>query len=252
MVHRFIDGTFRQTNLTNETQEYLAKREELRLAEIDLMEQRERVAELRRRLPPGAPLPEYEFLEMARPPQGGAEPTATTLSELFTANDRPLVIYHLMFGKKQVKPCPMCTLWIDGYSGVAKHLAQNVDFVIVAAAAPQALQAYATERGWNDLRCLSAAPSTFKYDLGSEDASGAQDSQISVFTKDTSGAVRHFYSAHPRMGPDIKERGLDILTPVWNLLDLTPQGRGQWYAALDYGPKSSERRGEAAMSLLES
>ena len=51
MVHTMVDGTFRQTNLTNESAEYLAKREELRLAEIGLMHQRERVAELRRHLP---------------------------------------------------------------------------------------------------------------------------------------------------------------------------------------------------------
>ena len=53
MVHERIQGTFRQTNLTNESAEYLAKREELRLAEIELMRQRERIAELRRHLPPG-------------------------------------------------------------------------------------------------------------------------------------------------------------------------------------------------------
>ena len=59
MVHETIQGTFRQTNLANESAEYLAKREELRLAEIDLMRQRERVAELRRYLPPGPALEEY-------------------------------------------------------------------------------------------------------------------------------------------------------------------------------------------------
>ena len=53
MVHEMIDGTYRQTNLTNEPAEYLAGREELRQAEIELMRQRERVAELRRRLPKG-------------------------------------------------------------------------------------------------------------------------------------------------------------------------------------------------------
>jgi hypothetical protein len=36
MVHEMIDGTYRQTNLPNESPEYLAKREEVRLAEIDL------------------------------------------------------------------------------------------------------------------------------------------------------------------------------------------------------------------------
>lgn len=58
---------------------------------------------------------------------------AVRLSELFTAPDRPLVIYHLMYGKKQTKPCPMCTMWVDGWNGVAHHIAQNVDLAIVAA-----------------------------------------------------------------------------------------------------------------------
>jgi hypothetical protein len=40
MVHETIEGTCRQTNLTNDWAEYLAKREELRLAEIELMHQR--------------------------------------------------------------------------------------------------------------------------------------------------------------------------------------------------------------------
>ena len=54
MVRTVVDGTFRLTNLANESAEYLARREELRLAEIELMRQRERVAEMRRNLPEGA------------------------------------------------------------------------------------------------------------------------------------------------------------------------------------------------------
>jgi predicted dithiol-disulfide oxidoreductase (DUF899 family) len=38
------------------------------------------------------------------------------------------------------------------------------------------------------------------------------------------------------MADDIDQRGIDLLCPVWNVLDLTPAGRGNWYAALDYGP----------------
>jgi len=34
----------------------------------------------------------------------------------------------------------------------------------------------------------------------------------------------------------VDQRGLDLLNPVWHLLDLTPGGRGDWYAALSYGP----------------
>jgi len=231
MVHKMIDGTYRQTNLSNESAEYLAAREELRHAEIELMRQRERVAELRRGLPKGATIQDYEFLE-------GDEPgTKVRLSDLFTAPDRSLVIYHLMFGKKQTKPCPMCTAWIDAFNGVAHHLAQNVDLAIVAAADLPALQAHARDRGWNRLRVLSAGESSFKYDLGSEDREGGQDSMISVFTRDADGTLRHFYSGHPWLGEDIKERGIDELNPIWNVLDLTPQGRGTFYTSLDYGTK---------------
>jgi len=235
MVHQTIEGTFRQTNLANESDEYLAKREDLRLAEIELMRQRERVAELRRHLPEGPVVQDYEFIEGPADLNAGDAPTrAVRLSELFSAATRPLVIYHLMYGKRQAKPCPMCTAWIDGINGVAQHIAQRVDFAIVAAADPAALRAHARARGWNRLRLLSAGDSTFKYDLGSEDREGRQDSTISVFTQDDHGAVRHFYSGHPWMSPEIKERGIDLLNPVWHVFDLTPQGRGDFYTKLEY------------------
>jgi len=238
MVHEMIDGTYRQTNLTNESAEYLAAREELRHAEIELMRQRERVAELRRGLPKGATVQDYEFLEGPTSLEDGDEPVKRVrMSELFSAPDRSLVIYHLMFGKKQSKPCPMCTAWLDAFNGVAHHLAQNVDLAIVAAADPVTLRAHARDRGWDKLRLLSAGESTFKYDLGSEDREGGQDSTISVFTRESDGTLRHFYSCHPRLAPDIQERGIDELNPIWNMLDLTPQGRGTFYASLDYGTK---------------
>jgi predicted dithiol-disulfide oxidoreductase (DUF899 family) len=238
MVHTTVDGTFRQTNLINESPEYLAKREELRLAEIELMRQRERVAELRRHLPLGASIQDYQFHEGPRDLNAGDAPLGTVrLSELFAGPNRSLVIYHFMFGKKQSKPCPMCTAWLDGANGVAHHLAQNLDFAVVAAADIPTLRAYARSRRWDKLRLLSAGNSTFKYDLGSEDREGHQDSTVSVFTRDNNGTVQHFYTAHPRMAPDIQERGIDLLAPIWHFLDLAPYGRGNWYASLSYGTK---------------
>jgi predicted dithiol-disulfide oxidoreductase (DUF899 family) len=228
----------RHTNLPNESTDYLSKREELRLAEIELMRQRERVAELRRRLPEGAIVQDYVFEEGPVDLDAGDAPIRRVrLSELFTGSGRSLVVYHFMYGKKQTKPCPMCTMWIDGLNGVAHHLAQNVDLAIVAAADPPALRKHGRTRGWDKLRLLSGGASTFKYDLGSEDREGEQDSTISVFTRHRNGTLRHFYSAHPSMANDIKERGIDLLTPVFNVLDLTPQGRGDWYADLGYGTK---------------
>src|SRR5258706_9229295 len=81
-------------------------------------------------------------------------------------------------------------------------------------------------RGWNRLRLLSAGSSTFKYDLGSEDKEGNQDSAISVFTRDSDGTIRHSYTGHPWLARDITERGIDELTPIWSVMDLTRQGRG--------------------------
>jgi predicted dithiol-disulfide oxidoreductase (DUF899 family) len=238
MVKEMIDGTYRQTNLPNESAEYLARREEVRLAEIELRNAREKVAALRRQMPPGATVEDYEFIEgPASLDDGDAPAKKVRLSELFTAPDRSLVIYHFMYGKKQTEACPMCTAWIDCYNGIAHHLAQNVDLAIVAAADLPTLRAHARKRGWNNLRLLSAGDSTFKYDLGSEDAAGGQDSTISVFTRDSDGTLRHFYSGHPWLAEDIKERGIDELNPIWNVLDLTPQGRGTFYASLDYGTK---------------
>lgn len=238
MVHTMVDGTFRQTNLTSESSEYLAKREELRLAEIELMRQRERVAEMRRHLPEGAAIQDYHFEEGPHELNAGDTPVrAVRLSELFAAPNRSLVIYHFMFGKKQTKACPMCTAWLDGANGVAHHLAQNLDFAVVAAADLPTLRAHARARGWDKLRLLSAGNNSFKYDFGSEDREGNQDSTVSVFTRDPKGTLRHFYTAHPRMAPDIQERGIDLLAPIWHFLDLTPQGRGTWYASLVYGTK---------------
>jgi predicted dithiol-disulfide oxidoreductase (DUF899 family) len=222
------------TRLT-ETAEYVQRRDELRLAELALVEQQERVAALRRALPPGAVVDDYVFLEGPRDLDAGDDPVREVrLNELFTGPDRALIVYHLMLGKAQTTACPMCTMWIDGFDGVAHHVEQNADFVVVAAAEPDVLRAHARDRGWEHLRLLSAGTSTFKYDLRSEDADGTQDSTVSVFSRDASGVVRHNYSAHPWMSDEVRERGIDLLCPTWNLLDLTPQGRGDWYAQLSY------------------
>ncbi|MGY5036228.1 DUF899 family protein [Streptomyces sp. 900116325] len=224
----------RPTNLIGESAEHVSAREELRLAEIELMRHRERVADLRRRLPLGPVVDDYAFEEGPADLHADDAPVQTVrLSELFTQPGRDLVVYHFMYGKKQTQPCPMCTMWIDGFNGIARHVTQNVDLAIVAAADLPALRAHARDRQWENLRLLSAGSSTFKYDLGSEDAEGNQDSTVSVFTRDD-GSVRHFYSARPRMSDDIDQRGIDLLSPVWHILDLTRRGRDDWFAELSY------------------
>src|SRR5215475_13436043 len=93
MALEMINGTFRQTNLPNESDEYLSKREELRLAEIELMHQRERVAELRRGLPQGTTVEDYAFEEGPANLEAGDTPIRSVrLSELFSARNRTLVV----------------------------------------------------------------------------------------------------------------------------------------------------------------
>jgi predicted dithiol-disulfide oxidoreductase (DUF899 family) len=105
----------------------VAAREKLRLAEIDLMRRCEHVAELRRALPGGAVVNDYMFEEGPADLDDGDDAIhSVRLSELFSGPGRSLVVYHLMYGKAQTEPRPMCTMWIDGFNGVAHHLEQNV------------------------------------------------------------------------------------------------------------------------------
>ena len=198
----------------------------VRDAERELMLQRERVAELRRALPVGPAGPDYEFEQVV---DGQAAPVR--LSELFTAPDRTLIVYHFMYGKRQTAPCPMCSAWADGWNAIAHHVTERADFVMAAAAPIAEWTALARDRGWTNLRLASAAPSSFKADIGGEDAEGNQWPFISVWTLDDDGRPRQRYWGAAQFD-DEHWRGLDLLNPVWHLLDLTPEGRGDWFPRL--------------------
>src|ERR1700686_1335600 len=96
------------TRLRGESDGYRRAREELRLAER------------RRQLPSGAVVEDYVFEEGPRDLDAGDGPVRQVrLNELFTGPDRALIVYHFMYGKAQTSPCPMCTLWIDGFNSRA-------------------------------------------------------------------------------------------------------------------------------------
>lgn len=230
----------RYSRLASETENARDEREALRLAEIELMEHRDHVAAQRRALSSPTPVEDYVFDEGPKDLATGDDPVTTVrLSELFTGSDRPVVVYHFMYGKAQRDPCPMCTMWIDGFNGVARHLAHNMDFVVVAATDVATLRSYARDQRWFDLRFLSCGDNTFKYDLGSEDAIGNQDSTISVFSRNRD-SVLHTYTTKAQITEDTYERGIDLLSPVWNLLDLLPGGRPpEWYPSLRPHPATT-------------
>src|ERR1700750_1269163 len=97
MSDDILDG-IKQIRL-QEYDDYLTKREELRQAEIESLKSRERVAQLRRALPPGPVLQDYEFIEGPSLLANGDAPIRKVrLSELFTRPERALVVYQFMFG----------------------------------------------------------------------------------------------------------------------------------------------------------
>lgn len=195
--------------------DYNAAREQLRAAEVDLMLQREAVAAMRRSLPAGPLVEDYTFTS--------ADGTVT-LSELFQG-DRPLVLYHFMLGEGTT-PCPMCAMWTDGWAAVDSHLQDNIDLVLVSSASVEHTHATAAARGWDGLRWVSAAETTFKRDIGGETEDGHLMPFISVYEQ-TEDGPRLTYSGGAHIEGD-HWRGVDLLSPVWHFLDLTPQGRGDW------------------------
>jgi len=222
--------------LAAESDEYRRLRNELLEAETALKDQRERVAALRRSLPLGAPVPaDYVFREgpadLADESPGGLRDVR--LSELFAPGKDELIVIHLMFGAEDEKACPMCTMWADGYDAVAPHVGDKVNFVLVAKADVGKLRAWGRGRGWRHLRLLSSHDNHFNRDLQVESATGGQKPAVSVFVRGAGGEIRHAYTTEAALAPG-HHRGIDPFTPVWNLFDLLPSGRGSWMPRFSY------------------
>lgn len=214
-------------NFPNESRAYRHAREELLEAEIRLRRNVEAVAALRRALPPGGPAQDYVF---------HAETGKVRLSELFTRGDS-LVAYSFMYGPDMERPCPMCTSILDGLEGNAHHIAQRTSLVVIAKSPIERILAFARSRGWSRLRLISSGENNYNRDYHAEGADGAQMPMLNVFRRD-GGTIRHFYGTellYAREEAGQNARHADLIWPLWNVLDLTPEGRGaDWYPKLDY------------------
>jgi predicted dithiol-disulfide oxidoreductase (DUF899 family) len=231
-----------------ESAEYRAARDGLTEAEIELTRRIEEVAALRRALPPGGVVPEdYAFTE-GPADLAADEPTGPVrLSALFGDHDR-LLLYSFMYGPDMARPCPMCTSVLDGLDGAAADVAQLAGFAVVAKSPIGRLRAFARERGWANLRLLSSAGTCYNRDYHGEDADGEQQSRMNVFTRDASG-IRHFWASEQNVAPPGQEtRHVDAVWPLWNLLDLTPQGRGDWHPSFSPRQPTSPSAGAEAVS----
>ena len=214
------------------SEEYRERRAALLVAETELRDHTERVAQLRRALPPGPVMPAYGLTE------GPADlfaaetvgwPVAVDLPDLLAPDHDVLVVYHLMFWPTGA--CPMCSMWLDGLNGVTAHVAQHVSLAVTAPAPLAQLRAWGRERGWHRLRLVSAAATPLGRDLGFADDDGGQMPGVSVFTR-AGDRVRLSWHGQPELTEG--GRGIDSLSPVWSLFDLTPTGRPDWWPGNDY------------------
>lgn len=213
----------------NESAAYRAARNALLAEEIELRRHLERVAAQRRALPPGGEVTaDYRFM---------GENGPATLADMFGDKDT-LVLYSWMFGPGRERPCPMCTNQLNGWDGVAADIRQRVALAIVGRSPIERQVAFKTERGWKNLPLYADLDDRFSRDFNATDAEGKADNPgFNVFTR-RDGALRHFYSGEmsgEMADPGQDPRGAPDLSPLWTVLDMTPDGRDPlWYPKLSY------------------
>jgi predicted dithiol-disulfide oxidoreductase (DUF899 family) len=212
--------------------DYVEARIELARAERELRDRIEEIAAARRRLPPGAVVTDHELAEGPLDLTRDDGVRSPRLSELFGEHDT-LFVYHLMFHPDDDSACPMCSMWVDGFHGVLHHLTRHTAVAVIGKAPLPKLRAWGRRRGWSGLRLLSSHGTTFNAEMAAEYPDGGQRPMASVFVRD-GASVRHFYTL-PANFLDDTQRGMDLLSPVWNVLDLLPGGRGDWYPDNSYG-----------------
>jgi len=224
-------GRIHDKTYPGETDDYREARDKLLEAEMALRKQSEAVAEMRRALPQGGVIAEdYEFEECG-------SGNAVKLSELFEDGKNSLVVYSFMYGPKAENACPMCTCLLDSLDGMSPHVTDQTNFAVVAKSPADRIQAWAAERGWQNLRLLSSHANSFNEDYFAEDSAGDQWPCINVFTK-SGDAVHHSWGAELFFAPNeegMHPRHADAIWPLWNMFDLTPEGRpADWFPKLSY------------------
>jgi predicted dithiol-disulfide oxidoreductase (DUF899 family) len=200
--------------------EWLVARKEFLVREKDFDHQRDRLTEARRALPMVKVEEEYVF----DGPQG-----AVTLGDLFEER-RQLIVYHFMFEPQRITGCKHCSCVMDNIAGSLIHLtARDTSFAAVSRAPIAKIETFKRRMQWI-FPWVSSSNNDFNYDyhvtLDPDRGSTVYNYRrfdfrgelpgLSVFFRDN-GVILHSYSTY--------FRGLDMLLPMYHLLDRTPLGR---------------------------
>jgi len=206
---------------------WLEARRRLLAREKELTRLRDQIAAERRALPWARVEQDYLF----DGPDGQER-----LSDLFAGRGQ-LLVYHFMYPESWGKGCKSCSFWADGFNGIVVHLAaRDVTMIAVSKASYGKIAAFQQRMGWT-FKWMSSANNTFNRDYGvsftDDEVSaqvkgynfgtlpfGAEEAPgVSVFARGEDGGIYRTYSAYAR--------GIDLLNPAYNYLDLVPKGRDE-------------------------
>ena len=192
------------------------------------------------KLPRGGVVPDdYRFEE-------ASDGRDVRFSELFEPGKDTLVIYSFMFPRHSgdtrpgpsegetarlplaETPCASCTSILDSLDGAALHLTTRLNLAVVAKSDPDRIRNFARERGWRHLRLLSSRSNAYNRDYHAETPEGEQMPILNVFVRD-GDQFRHAWASELMYAPraeGLGARHVDSIWPIWNVLDVTPEGRG--------------------------
>ena len=205
-------------------EEWLAARKKFLAKEKEFTHQRDELSRLRRELPWEKVEKKYVF--------DGAN-GKETLADLFDGR-KQLLVYHFMFGPGWKEGCPSCSFLADAFDAVTIHMAQrDTSFAVISRATLAEIDAFKKRMGWK-FKWVSSNGTDFNsdykvsfskedtasgkplYNFGTIPAYGEEAPGASAFVK-KDGEIFHTYSTYAR--------GLDILLPMYNWIDLTAMGR---------------------------
>ena len=158
-------------------------------------------------------------------------PTGTkTLADLFDGKSQ-LFVVHFMFVTCWKAGCPGCSFWADSYDGLRYHLPQrDVSFKVISRASLEDIEKYRKRMGW-EFEWVSSMDTDFNYDIGvslrkvpdvcfpdEPHREGIERPGISIFYRDGNDVYQTYFNT---------ARGLEIINPVYAVLDLVSKGRDE-------------------------
>jgi predicted dithiol-disulfide oxidoreductase (DUF899 family) len=207
-------------------EEWLEARKRLLTQEKESTRLRDRLSQQRRELPWVRVEKNYVF---------DGVPGKETLADLFEGRSQ-LVVYHFMFAPDWKEGCRSCSFWADGFNAIGVHVIhRDVTMVAISRAPIEKLEAFKRRMGWT-FKWVSSGDNDFNYDYQVSFTPQELENEVeynytqqktetpdlpgvSVFYRDSNGDIFHTYSAY--------SRGIDILNPAYNYLDLVPKGRDE-------------------------